>query len=326
MSVSPEEKIQKRLERKNRFHQTRFYRFWAAKKAKWDSKIHALVYKEVVIDLSTAQDGSDKRTIIKKRPIGLIASLTGFVLVLILCFLPLNYYFRFFNWNMFADAFHGLFVPSGYRLKTTAEWWAYSWEMFTTQFAQLFEVCFLGTFFGALISIPIYYLCARNVTHSGWLRTPSRILNDFLRTIPMFLIGLLISQVFAIGNSIDAVLTMVVFTVGIMYQMMYEYIETLEMSPFEAVRSCGGNALQCVNLGLHPEVKPMFFAYFIYTLEINIRASIILYYVGFEGYIRTLMSNISNRYWDLAGSMLLPLLIVVAILQFTSNMMARKLR
>ena len=77
-----------------------------------------------------------------------------------------------------------------------------------------------------------------------------------------------------------------------MYQMMYEYIETLEMSPFEGIRSCGGTNLQCVNVGLHPEVKPMFFAYFIYSLEINIRASVILSYVGFGGYVKTLQNNI----------------------------------
>jgi phosphonate transport system permease protein len=37
-------------------------------------------------------------------------------------------------------------------------------------------------------------------------------------------------------------------------------------------------------LGLHPEIKPMFLANFLYTFEINIRASIILGYVGAGGY------------------------------------------
>jgi ABC-type phosphate/phosphonate transport system permease subunit len=41
-------------------------------------------------------------------------------------------------------------------------------------------------------------------------------------------------------GSLSGIVAMVIFTTGIMYQLMYEYIETLEMSPFEAVRSSGG--------------------------------------------------------------------------------------
>jgi phosphonate transport system permease protein len=132
--------------------------------------------------------------------------------------------------------------------------------------------------------------------------------------------------IFSVGNSIDAVLTIAIFTLGIMYQMMFEYIETLEMLPFEAIRSAGGTNLQCTHIGLAPEVRPMFFAYFIYTLEINIRASVILSYVGFKGYVYDLQNNITQGFYDYVGAMLWPLLVVVALLQFLSNSLARRLR
>jgi len=311
---------------KRRFETSAFFRHIVKAEAKLSQRWNAISVKRVAVDLSPNQDGSEMRTIDKKRPIGLFLSLGLALLVFACCFIPLNYRAVFWNPTSFWTAIRALFTPNPLRTKTWEGWWAYSWKEFTTEFAHLFYVCFLGTVLGALIAIPVYYLCAHNVTRSPWIHQPVRIFNDFLRTIPIFLIGLLISQIFSTGNSINSVLTIAVFTLGVMYQMMYEYIETLEMSPFEGIRSCGGNNLQCVNLGLHPEVKPMFFAYFIYSLEINIRASVILSYVGFGGYVKTLQNNIDTGYYDWAGAMLIPLFLVVVILQFASNTLARKLR
>lgn len=301
-------------------------RFFIHSKKRYSAWWEKISTKHVEVDLSLNQDGSMMRSIAKKRPIGLIAGLLLALVLFACCFIPLNYRTVFWNPTSFWSAIKALFTPNPLRTKTTEGWWLYSWKEFTTEFAHLFYVCFLGTVLGALVAIPVYYLCAHNVTRSPWIHQPVRIFNDFLRTIPIFLIGLFISQIFSTGNSINSVLTIAVFTLGVMYQMMYEYIETLEMSPFEGIRSCGGTNLQCVNVGLHPEVKPMFFAYFIYSLEINIRASVILSYVGFGGYVKTLQNNIDMGYYDWAGAMLVPLFIVVVILQFTSNTLARKLR
>ncbi len=109
--------------------------------------------------------------------------------------------------------------------------------------------------------------------------------------------------------------------------MRYEYLETLNRRPFESIRSCGGTNLQSVFLGLHPEVKPMFFAYSIYTLEINIRASVVLGYVGISStYRNALEIFIENAWYDYVGARILPLFFVVAVLQIVSNTLVRKLR
>jgi len=325
--VTPEQRIQEKQARKAAFHASKFYQI-----ASWPFVHISAFYKKISVqhikvDLSEAQDGSLIREIPRKRPIGLYLALIAFIVILIICFIPLN--FRDVNWKwdyFWNDEIVRLFTPFKYRTKTIAGWWAYSWKKFTTSFSHLFYVCFLGTVLGSLIAIPVYYLCAQNVTRNALIRTPVRLFNDLLRTIPMFIIGYMISLIFSTGSTISAVLTVAVFSLGIMYQMMFEYIETLEMSPFEAIRSCGGNNLQCTNIGLHPEVKPMFFAYFIYTLEINIRASVILSYVGFQGYVYDLQNNIDQGWYDYVGAMLLPLLLVVAALQFISNTLARRLR
>jgi len=329
-----EEKIRRKVARHQAFLATPVYRAYATTGAWFHRVGERINYSEVTMDLSEKQDGSNIKTIRRQRPVFKIACLVFVLVLFCLCFIPLNYTLIKWMPKNFFDSFIALFKPFSYwyegvnygRTKDVAGWWAYSWKMFSTQFLMLFEICFLGTFLGCLFSIPLYYLCSRNVVHSPWIYQTTRIINDILRTIPMFLTCMFINQFFGTGNTIDGVLAIAFFTAGIMYQMMYEYIETLEMSPFEAVRSCGGTNLQCINLGLHPEIKPMFFAYSIYTLEINIRASVILSYVGFGGYVKILIDNIDQHWYDYAGAMLLPLLLVVIVLQFVSNTLVRKLR
>lgn len=186
-------------------------------------------------------------------------------------------------------------------------------------------MCFLATLVGSFISIPIFYLCARNVAKHGYIYWPIRIVNDFIRTIPTLVLAVIATAIFGYGI-LAGVVAMTVFTVGIMYKMMYEYVETLDMSPFEAIKATGGNTIKCVWLGLHPEVKPMFLSNFLYTLEINIRASMILGYVGAGGFGQLLKNAQEQLYYDRVSALLLPLFVVVIILQVSSNILSRKAR
>lgn len=286
-----------------------------------------IAYKKVKVDLSFDQDGKEIRYIVKSRPITALLLLFLGLATFVGCILILNWKAPLkVNFNAFFEAIKNLFTPNPYRTKNVAGWWAYAWKQFSGNFLQLFYICFLGTFMGSMLSIPIYYTCARNTSHNRFLRTFTRIVFDILRTLPIFLICFFFSQIFSIGNTINGVLTMAVFTLTVKYLMMYQYVESIEMSPFEAMRASGGNNKQCIITAIHPEAKPMFLSYFIYCLEINIRASVILSYVGFGGYIKILQDNIENNYYDYVGAMLFPLILFVMALQFISNYLMRRSR
>ena len=71
---------------------------------------------------------------------------------------------------------------------------------------------------------------------------------------------------------------------------------------------------------------PMFFANFLYTFEINIRASVILGYVGAGGYGYLLQQEFGESHYDCIGALLIPLFIEVILLQVVSNILSRKSR
>lgn len=303
-----------------------------------DSLSERLFYKHVDIDLSEAQDGSNVKTIRKPRKTKVILILVAILVVLGVSFIPFNYDNDVhIKWNYFFRCFKEMFTPNELRTKTAAGWWSFSWNSFavginstlvnSTSFLQIFEICFIGTFLGGILSIPVYYACAHNVNKNPYFRIPFKLFNNFLRCVPMFIFCIMFGMLMGSGNILPAILAIGVFSLGIMYQMMYEYLETLNMRPFESMRSGGASNLQSVWLGLHPEVKPMFFAYWLYTLEINIRASVILSYVGITStFINSLQTYIQYGWYDYVGAMVVPLFLVVATLQIVSNVLVRKLR
>ncbi len=312
--------------------------FLAKKDNAWRRFAMKAFYKEVAVDLSDAQDGSNVKYIRKPRLTKMILILIAVAIVIVLATIPLNTSTRVrWNWTYFFKQFAAMLSPNPRRTVDSAGWWSFAWQSFAVgirtplvnaqPFLHIFCINFVGTVIGCLLSVPVYYLCAHNVNHNKGLRIAVKIFNDILRCIPMFILCVIFGLIFGNGVALPCILAIALFTLGIMYQMMYEYLETLNMKPFESMRSCGANNLQAVALGLHPEVKPMFFAYAIYVLEINIRASVVLSYVGLTStYMNALQTYIENNYLDYIGAMLVPLFIVVATLQIISNTLVRRLK
>ncbi len=309
-------RIQKNVEKEQRREEK-------AKKRK--ALYEKIFYRDEKVDLSIAQDGSDIRILKKRNWVlpTLIALSIIFLLVVSLLFMTKGK-IRF-NWEGISYILSSLFHPKRNSTNDWNGWWAYMFETAIPTIWRTIEMCFIASVIGAILSIPVYYLSARNIAKHAYIYEPVRVVNTFLRTIPMLLYALLFLKVWGIG-SLPGIAAMVVFTLGIMYQMMYEYIETLEMSPYEAIQAAGGRSLQNVRLGLHPSIKPMFFANLLYTFEINIRASVILGYVGAGGYGLQLDMLTGNESYDKVGALLVPLFVVVIILQITTNLVSRKLK
>ncbi len=283
-----------------------------------------LFYYNVDVDLSMEQDGSMMRTIRKKKPIFLSIGLCLAFIILVACFFTVDWSNTpTIHWEQIGEVFVSLFTPGKNSLQTTSKYWSYVWNTAVPSIWSTTEMCFLGTLLGSIISVPVYYLCARNTARKPYVYHPFRIFNALLRTIPQMVVAILLRFFFG-PNLITGIASITLFSLGIMYQLMFEFIETLEMSPFEAVRSNGGNVMQCIHLGLHPEILPMFFANFLYTFEINIRASVILGYVGAGGYGYLLQQELGETHYDCIGALLIPLFVEVIFLQVVSNLLSRK--
>ena len=223
-----------------------------------------------------------------------------------------------------GDIISKLFVPSPWSLKTYDAWWEYLFNTACFQIWRTVEMIFIATVIGTLLAVPFYILAASNIVKNKFVNNVVRVIVNILRTIPTYVLAI-IGAIFFGYCETAGVFAVILFTFGIIFKLMYEYVETVDMNPFEVSLSNGANRLQSYSISIHPQVYPMFLSNFIYTFEINIRASVVLGFVGAGGIGQILSDAMDSTSYDKVGAILVPLFIVVFVLQLVSSYLRKKI-
>lgn len=278
-----------------------------------------LRYKGVKITLSNG----DERILNKKR------SMVPFWLILILIIIVISFLFieipNNVRFDQFSNIFKQMFVPSEWSLKTWDGYWQYLFNTAVPKIMSTIEMVSIATFIGTIISIPFFIIASSNIFPSKWVHMPVRIILNIFRSIPTFVLAV-IATVFFGFNETSGIVAMALFTGGVLFKLMYEYIETCDMNPFEASRSTGAGTMQAYMISIAPQVKPTFISNIIYVFEINVRASVILGFVGAGGIGQLLSDAIESTQYDKVGAILIPLFITVVALQLISSYLRRKVQ
>ena len=278
-----------------------------------------LFYKDVVV---TLQNGETK-TIHKKRNLILFYFLLVVAIVAI-CFIFIDIPSKI-RLNQFSYIFSQLFVPSEWSLKTNEGYKNYIFNTAIPKIWQTIEMVGIATFIGTVISVPFYILASSNIFTSKKVYLPVRIILNIFRSIPTFVLAV-IATVFFGFNETSGVVAMALFTGGVLFKLMYEQIETCDMNPYEAVTATGAKRMQAYNIAISPQIKPTLISNIIYVFEINVRASVILGFVGAGGIGQLLSDAIDSTNYDKVGAILIPLFIVVVVLQLLSSYLRRKVQ
>lgn len=189
---------------------------------------------------------------------------------------------------------------------------------------ETIRIAIIGTTFGGLLSIPIVLLSSRNVTRSPLLFYTARFILNLIRTIPELLLAALFVPIFGIGP-IAGIFAITIFSLGVIAKLAYESVEAIDPGPLEAMTAVGANKIQWIFFGVVPQVAANYMSYFLYSFEINIRAAVILGYVGAGG-IGLILNNVLASYqYSRALSIILFTLVVVTMIDAISNKIREKL-
>ena len=278
-----------------------------------------LRYRDVKVTLLNGEE----RNLKKKR------SLMPFWTIIILVMVGLSFLFieipNNVRFDQFSNIFKQMFVPSQWSLKTWDGYWGYLFNTAIPKIMSTIEMVSIATFIGTVISIPFFIIASSNIFPSKWVYMPVRIILNIFRSIPTFVLAV-IATVFFGFNETSGIVAMALFTGGVLFKLMYEYIETCDMNPFEASRSTGAGTMQAYMISISPQVKPTFISNIIYVFEINVRASVILGFVGAGGIGQLLSDAIESTQYDKVGAILIPLFITVVALQLVSSYLRRKVQ
>ncbi|WEL47718.1 phosphonate ABC transporter, permease protein PhnE [Enterococcus casseliflavus] len=184
------------------------------------------------------------------------------------------------------------------------------------------QMSFLGTVLGVVAAIPVSLLATTVVTESRWVSVPMRFLLGLVRTIPNLLLAALFVAIFGIGEA-TGVLTIAVFTFGMVSQLMFQAIETIDFAPIEAAAAVGANKFQVTVWAIIPQVISQFASYTFYAFEVNVRASTVLGYVGAGGIGVILNASLALLNYERVSIIILTILLTVAIVDFLSERVRR---
>ena len=177
-------------------------------------------------------------------------------------------------------------------------------------FLESLRIAILATVGGVLLSVPIAFMAARNLSPA-----PIYLLGRGLIIVARSFHPVIVAIVFvkAVGfGPFAGVLTLIVYSIGFVAKMLAERIEEIDWGQVEAMRSVGAGYLPTLVYGVFPQIMPRQIGLAIYQLDSNLRASAVVGIVGAGG-IGSTLANAFGRY-DYDFAFAITIVIVAAIL------------
>lgn len=120
-------------------------------------------------------------------------------------------------------------------------------------------------------------------------------------------------------GSVSGIVALTIFTSGILAKMLSETAEGISQGPLDAIMASGGNKLQIIRYGVIPQILPYYASYALYVLEMNVKASVVLGFIGAGGIGQLLNRNMKFFRYDRLSMILLVLFVTITTIDFVSN-------
>ncbi len=196
---------------------------------------------------------------------------------------------------------------------------------FLPSLIETLNIATVATLLGGMAASVLSLLSIRGLARWPALAPVLRRLMDALRAIPDVVIALVLIYVLG-GGPIPAVAAIALHTSGALGKLFAEVAENADLKPVEGLTSTGATWGQRIWLGVIPQVAPNWLSYALMRLEINVRASAILGFVGQGGIgydLKLAMQWGQGKYDQVVAIFILLFLTIVAIDRLSDHFRTR---
>ena len=191
------------------------------------------------------------------------------------------------------------------------------WEDIAQGVVESLTMTLTATVVGIAISIPIGIGAARNVSPAA-VYFLCRAIVAVSRSLQEVIIAILFVAMFGFGP-FAGFLTLSFATIGFLAKLLAEDIEDIDEAQVEAIRATGAGWLQMINYAVQPQVMPRLIGLSLYRLDINFRESAVIGIVGAGGIGATLNTAIDRYEYDSAGAILIIIIAIVMVAEYSSG-------
>lgn len=182
----------------------------------------------------------------------------------------------------------------------------------------------LGTVLAAIASVPLAFLAARNTAPHPLVYNVARAVITFCRAMPDLLFAVLFVRALGIGV-VPGVLALALHSIGMLGKLFADAIEQTDAGPREAIRATGVGPLREMINAVLPQVVPAWIGAFIYRIDINLRMSVVLGFVGAGGIGFALQDALRGLIYPRALGIVLIILAIIAVMELVAIALRRML-
>jgi len=198
------------------------------------------------------------------------------------------------------------------------------WRDISIGLVESLTMTLTATVVGIIISVPIGIGAAKNMAPT-WVYLICRAIISVSRSLQEIIIAIFFVKMFGFGP-FAGFLTLSFATIGFLSKLLAEDIEDIDKSQVEAIRATGASWLQILVYGVSPQVMPRLVGLSLYRLDINFRESSVIGIVGAGGIGATLNTAIDRYEYDSAGAILLIIIAIVLVVEYSSSLIRRRLQ
>lgn len=182
------------------------------------------------------------------------------------------------------------------------------------------NIAMVSTLVGCVLGTALALAGTRGLAYWPRFIPVARRLSDVFRAVPEIVIALVLIFILG-GGPVAAMIAIAIHTAGAQGKLFSEVNENVDLKPLEGLASVGATWWQRTWLGVFPQVLPNYLSYSLLRLEINIRASAILGFVGAGGIgaeLRNAMTFGQGKFDEAAAIFLMLFLTIVLVDQVSS--------
>lgn len=181
-----------------------------------------------------------------------------------------------------------------------------------------------ATALASLLSAVIAVFAAANTTPGRSARHGARVLIVAARAVPDVVLAIVFFRVFGFGG-LTGVLAMGLHSIGMIGKLYADAIEHIDEGPRTAIRAAGGGRAQELVAGVLPQVLPSFIATSLHRLDINLRVSVVLGFVGVGGIGMEIAHALGELDYQRGMALALVVLALCVVVELLSGALRRAL-
>jgi phosphonate transport system permease protein len=225
------------------------------------------------------------------------------------------------NWARLADGLErgGRFVVAFLQPDFTSRW-----DDIRRGFIESLTMTVTSTVVGVLLAIPVAVGAASNLA-PRWIYALCRSFIALSRTLNEIIVAIFLVAMFGFGP-FAGFLTLTFATVGFMAKLLAEDMEEIAPEQLDALRSTGASFPQLLDFGVLSQVMPRLIGLSMYRLDINFRESAVIGIVGAGGVGDTLNTAMDRYEYDSAAAVILIIIAIVLLSEYSSGWLRRRIQ